>query len=78
MALYMLGTDVTSYMMKGTSPPLLERLRKHLSHICISVITQEAILVTNNIDHFPRILGLKIENLNVFVILFPRGIKIDG
>jgi len=65
MALYMLGTDIASYMIKGTSPPLLERLRKHLSHICISVITEEAILVTSNMDHFSGIPGLKIENWGV-------------
>ena len=129
MVLYMLDTDVASYMIKGTSPLLLERLRKHLGQICISAITaaelkygatkkgsgpltekvngfcslvdvrewtpeaaekyvhlrvnlekkgepigsmdmliaasaiaEEAILVTNNMDYFSRIPGLKIEN----------------
>jgi tRNA(fMet)-specific endonuclease VapC len=41
MPLYMLDTDVSSYLMKGLLPSAVERIKTlHANDICISVITQ--------------------------------------
>lgn len=40
MPLYMLDTDVSSYLIRGDHPEVLEQLRKHLDEVCISCITE--------------------------------------
>ena len=37
---YMLDTDVSSYLIRGDHPEVLEQLRKHLDEVCISCITE--------------------------------------
>lgn len=37
---YMLDTDISSYLIRGDHPEVLEQLRKHLNEVCISCITE--------------------------------------
>ena len=37
---YMLDTDISSYLIRGDPPEVLEQLRKHLNEVCISCITE--------------------------------------
>ena len=37
---YMLDTDISSYLIRGDHPEVLEQLRKHLDEVCISCITE--------------------------------------
>lgn len=45
MALYMLDTDICSYIMKRSNPPLLKKLQAvRVSDVCMSVITKSELL----------------------------------
>ncbi len=39
MKLYMLDTDIASYVIRGDNQHILEKFSQHVSHICISSIT---------------------------------------
>ena len=40
----MLDTDVSSYLIRGDHPEVLEQLRKHLDEVCISCVTEAGLL----------------------------------
>lgn len=40
MSLYMLDTDIASYLIRGDYPQIIEQLRKHPNEVCISCITE--------------------------------------
>ena len=40
MSLYMLDTDIASYLIRGDYPQIIEELRKHPNEVCISCITE--------------------------------------
>jgi len=37
---YMLDTDISSYLIRGDHPEVLEQFRTHLNEVCISCITE--------------------------------------
>ena len=64
---YMLDTDVSSYLIRGDHPEVLEQLRKHLDDVCISCIT-EAELQYGAMKRNSRRLSQKV---NLFCDLIP-------
>ena len=73
MALFMLGTDICSYIMKRSHPHLLEKVRSDLKRRGEMIGTNDlmiaaharslgATLVTNNMREFVRVSGLAVEN----------------
>ena len=67
MTRYMLDTDISSYLIRGDHPEVLEQLRKHLDEVCISCIT-EAELQYGAMKRNSRLLTQKV---NLFCDLIP-------
>ncbi|NMA47254.1 MAG: type II toxin-antitoxin system VapC family toxin [Lentisphaerae bacterium] len=44
MALYMLDTDISSYLIRGAQPALIAAFRKHVASCCISSMTAAELL----------------------------------
>jgi tRNA(fMet)-specific endonuclease VapC len=80
MAVYMLDTDISSYIMKRSRPALLHRLRQvPIADVCISSITKAELLF--GIEISPRPLqdqaALEAYLLHVEVLDFPSEAALD-
>ena len=80
MARYMLDTDICSYVMKRSSPTLLERLAAvPVQEICISVITRGELLYGVRISPRPTRDRRALEGLLTYVevLEFPDDAAVD-
>lgn len=80
MARYMLDTDICSYVMKRSSPTLLERLAAvPVQDVCISVITRAELLYGVRISPNPTRDRGALEGLLTYVevLEFPEAAAVD-
>lgn len=80
MALYMLDTDICSYVMKRRSQPLLKRLAAvAVSDVCMSVVTKAELLYRVRISPHPARDAEALQGLLTYVevLEFPEGAAED-